>query len=61
MKVMIQSKCQGQVAKGDKKMPGSVCPQTAAHTVKTLQHLHFLIFEHPSYSPDPVPSTFHPF
>jgi hypothetical protein len=60
MKPTIQSKRQGQVAKGDELMLSSVSPHTDAHTIKTLQHLHFLIFEHLSYNPDPVLSSFHP-
>jgi hypothetical protein len=52
MTLMIQS-----VSKCVVLMLGNAC----SHTAETLQYLHFLIFEHPSYSPDPPPPNFHLF
>jgi histone-lysine N-methyltransferase SETMAR len=39
----------------------NVWPHTAAHARPLLGHLNWELFDHPPYSPDPIPSNYHLF
>jgi hypothetical protein len=61
LKLVIQNKYQGQLSQGIMLLHDNTCPCTAAHTVQTLQQLHFEVLEHTLYSPDLVLSDCHLF
>ena len=61
LKPEIRSKCWGQLSKGIVLLHDNDRPQTATHTVETLQKLKFEVLAHPPYSPDLAPSDYHLF
>ena len=61
LKPKLQIKCRGLLSKGVVILHDNAHLHTSAHTVDTLQKLHFEVLKHPPYSPDLAPSDFHLF
>ena len=61
LKPAIRNKRRGLLSEGVLLLHDNARPHTAAHTIQTLQKLHFEVLEHPPYSPDLAPSDYHLF
>jgi histone-lysine N-methyltransferase SETMAR len=61
LKPKLRIKRRGLLSKGVVILHDNACPHSSAHTVDTLQKLHFEVLKHPPYSPDLAPSNFHLF
>jgi len=61
LKPAVRTKRRGLLSKKVLLLPDNARPQTASHTVETINHLGFEVLEHPAYSPDLAPSDYHLF